>query len=545
MNEKLPGIVVTGASGFVGRHFLASAAGRYRLFCLARRSQQEAAIPEYENMHWTQVDVARWDTMRNLVKCIKEHGGADYVLHLAGYYDFHNMENPEYERTNVQGTRNTLKLARQLGIKRFIFASSLAACSFPAPGTSIDEDSLPDATFAYARSKRLGEQMIREEAEWFPSAIVRMAAVYSDWCEYPPLYVFLRTWLSRSWNSRILGGHGDSSVTYIHIQDLLKLFHRIIERNDSLPRVGVYNASPNNTTSHRELYAAATRYFYGETPPPRCLPKWVCRPGVELRFRLGRLAGKPPFEAPWMTEYIDRQLRVDSSRTQAALEWSPTARLDICRRLLLMIENMKSHGEVWLQRNEEALHRVARRPNLVIADALEEAREQLVERIRAEITDPHHAERFRRYREMDPETLRWFLMLVYQVLVTSARLRDKRLMRQYAHMIALRRHGEGVAADRVKDVLTTVGNIIATELQARPALAGLGQHIHDNVSLSIQLACDAVDDTYEMIRDQALDPEDRFDGIELPANASDLQHMISQIEEICEDTLPARMWTAK
>ena len=27
MNESLPGLVVTGASGFVGRHFLASAAG--------------------------------------------------------------------------------------------------------------------------------------------------------------------------------------------------------------------------------------------------------------------------------------------------------------------------------------------------------------------------------------------------------------------------------------------------------------------------------------------------------------------------------------
>ena len=46
MDEKLPGMVVTGASGFVGRHFLASAGGRYRLFCLARRSRQEAAIPD-------------------------------------------------------------------------------------------------------------------------------------------------------------------------------------------------------------------------------------------------------------------------------------------------------------------------------------------------------------------------------------------------------------------------------------------------------------------------------------------------------------------
>ncbi len=302
MNENLPGLVVTGASGFVGRHFLASAAGRYRLFCLARRSRQEAGIMDYPDMQWTQVDVARWDTLREVIRCIKNHGGADYVLHLAGYYDFHNIENPEYERTNVNGTRNVLKMARQLGVKRFIFASSLAACRFPERDNPINEDTPADATFAYAESKFKGEQLILKDAEWFPSAIVRMAAVYSDWCEYPPMYVMLRTWLSECWNARILGGRGESAVPYIHIQDLLKLFHRIIEISEKLPRTAVYNASPNTIATHRELYEAATRYFYGETLPPHCMPKWLCRPGIGLRYWLGRLRGTPPHEAPWMVE---------------------------------------------------------------------------------------------------------------------------------------------------------------------------------------------------------------------------------------------------
>lgn len=545
MNENLPGIVVTGASGFVGRHFLASAAGRYRIFCLARRSRQEAAIPEYEDMHWSQVDVARWDTMRDALRCIKEHGGADYVLHLAGYYDFHNMENPEYDRTNVQGTRNALKLARQLGVKRFIFASSLAACRFPAAGESVNEDSPADADFAYARSKRKGEELIHADAEWFPSSIVRMAAVYSDWCEYPPVYVFLSTWLSKAWNSRILGGHGDSAVTYIHIQDLLKLFHRIIERSDELPRVGIYNASPNHTTSHRELYEAATRFFYGQTLPARFMPKWLCGPGVRLRYGIGRLLKKPPFEAPWMTAYIDNQLRVDASRTQTELDWAPSPRLDISHRLLLMIENMKSHGEVWRQRNEEALHRIARRPNLVIADNLEEQREKMIDRVIAEIRSPGNAKRFLHYQAMDAETLRWFMQLVYQVLITSARTRDRRLMRQYAQMIAVRRHSEGISAEQVQDALICIGSIIAEELRRLPETADLGQQIYDNVSLSFQLASDGVADAYEMMEDQALEFADRYDGIEFPATAGDLQHMVRQLMDVCEDTLPARLWQGK
>ena len=111
MDVNLPGIVVTGASGFIGRNFLEAMSDRFRLFCMARRSQKEAGIPKHDNINWTQVDIAKWDTLRDVVRCIKNNGGADYVIHLAGYYDFSNKDNPEYERTNVNGTRNVLKLA--------------------------------------------------------------------------------------------------------------------------------------------------------------------------------------------------------------------------------------------------------------------------------------------------------------------------------------------------------------------------------------------------------------------------------------------------
>ena len=58
-------------------------------------------------------------------------------------------------------------------------------------------------------------------------------------------------------------------------------------------------------------------------PVPGLHPRWLCCPGVSLRFWLGRLGGKPPFEAPWMVAYIDKQLQVDSTRTQAALAGRP------------------------------------------------------------------------------------------------------------------------------------------------------------------------------------------------------------------------------
>lgn len=536
MDAKLPGIVVTGASGFVGRHFLASAVGRYRLFCLARRSRREVGIPEHENMRWSQVDVANWDTLRGVVSCIKEHGGASIVLHLAGYYDFHNMAHPEYERTNVLGTRNVLKMAGQIGIERFMFASSLAACRFPPTGSVIDEDSVCDADFAYAQSKHRGEEMIRECADQFPSVIVRMAAIFSDWCEYPPLYVFLRTWLSDGWNARILGGRGLSAVPYLHISDLVALFHRIIEQQGSLARVAVVNASPNHCTNHLQLFEAATRDYFGETIEPRLMPRALAAVGVQLRWWLGRLLGKPPFEAPWMMRYIDKQLNVNATRSHELLGWEPTPRFDVARRLLLMIENMKSRREIWTERNEAALRRVADRPNLRIAKVLDDLREDLVETIVQTVSDPSNTGRFCSSPNMDQEVLRGLVRLLYQVLVTAVRTRDRQLVRHYAQILAMRRRDEGFTVTQVQAFLTMVGDTITRSLRQDPDLVGQEQSIHDHVQLGFQLAVDGAEDAYDALGQglpQALGGQ--YGGIELPSDAGDLERLVHQLEDVCGD----------
>ncbi|MDY6974436.1 MAG: NAD-dependent epimerase/dehydratase family protein, partial [Thermodesulfobacteriota bacterium] len=192
-----PGIVVTGASGFIGRHFVIAVSRQFRLFCLARRTQKEAGVPKDENIHWVQVDISNRKDLQDISKYVIDRGGADYVLHLAGYYDFSQEENPAYEMTNVVGTSNVLELAETLRARRFLFSSSLAACKFPARDQMVTEESPADADFPYAISKRKGEDIIREYSNRLPSTIIRLAAVFSDWCEYPPLYMLLKAWLSR------------------------------------------------------------------------------------------------------------------------------------------------------------------------------------------------------------------------------------------------------------------------------------------------------------------------------------------------------------
>ena len=94
---------------------------------------------------------------------------------------------------------------------------------------------LLDAKFEYAVSKRIGEEMVQKYSKFFPTAIIRLAAIYSDWCEYGRLYNFLITWLSKSWKSNILAGKGDAAVPYLHITNLNTIFYKIIKNTKNLP----------------------------------------------------------------------------------------------------------------------------------------------------------------------------------------------------------------------------------------------------------------------------------------------------------------------
>ena len=105
----LPAIIVTGASGFVGRHVLEQLRDDHRIFGIARRSQRRAGVEEHPNITWLEADIAERAQLEAVFRTIGESGGADYVIHLAAYYDFTGVDHPEYMRTNVTGVWNPLE----------------------------------------------------------------------------------------------------------------------------------------------------------------------------------------------------------------------------------------------------------------------------------------------------------------------------------------------------------------------------------------------------------------------------------------------------
>ena len=494
---KRPRVLVTGASGFIGRHLLDAIKEDWIVYGLARRSQARCGAPVHDNIRWFQADIGDREALDRVFATIRHDGPLDLVLHLAAHYDFTGEDHPEYWRTNVEGLRNVLEQCRIAPPRRFIFSSSVAACSFPRRGEAVDETSPPDGEHVYAVTKRLGEQMLDEYRRHFPSIIVRCAAIFSDWCEYPPLYFLLETWLSNSWNRRVLGGRGESAIPYLHIKDAVSFFSTVFDRAGELSHGEVLLCSPDGAISQRELFLATTDYCLGAPLRPIPMPRFLCGPGLWMLNLLGKLVGQEVFLKPWMARYIDRKLTVDARHTRERLHWRPRARLEILRRIPFLVDHRISDPIEWHRRNRAALHEIRLARHLKIHAMLERHEEEIVEEMTRRLTAPGFRSRFPTYQTLEQDDLAWNTRVALHNLSSAIQLRQKPLFVAYCRELARRRYESGFGAEEVAEALDQLEKVCREVLARDPEFPEVADRIEQCLTMTIRYGQDQIEDFYE------------------------------------------------
>jgi nucleoside-diphosphate-sugar epimerase len=491
----LPRLILTGASGFVGRHLLEAICDDWKVYGIARRSQARCGAPVHPNLTWFQVDIGDREALAEVFGKIRAAGGADVVVHLAAHYDFTGEEHPEYFRTNVDGLRNTLDLSAECGIEQFFFSSSVAACELPARGRTLDETSPPDGRHIYAQTKRIGETMVRGYKDRFTPVILRFAAMFSDWCEYPPLYMFLETWLSPAWNRRMLGGKGESAVPYLHVADAVALLARLLERRKDWKPSEVFVASPDGATSHRALFDATMSHEAPESVDPILIPRPLCGPGMLLRDLAGRLTGARPFERPWMAEYIDTVMAIDASKTRARTGWAPRERLEILRRLPFLLENRSMYPLDWHALNRAAMKKVHVPQNLRLYQLLERHQPELVE----EYTKALQEAGFPSYRQLSDEDHEWHHRMILRQLLNAVRTQDRHVLVAYCGDLAERRYRQGYAVEELCGAIEALESVCTSVLARDPDSRSLALEIRDDVTTPLKWGVDRIQETYETL----------------------------------------------
>ena len=129
-------IVVTGAGGCIGSWILAIL-HRSNIPCVAidlseERTRLELLLgEEASKIKWHKCDITDFNSLKKIILSYEPCA----IIHLAGLQVPFCAANPALgARVNVEGTINILEIAKEVNIKRTVYASSVAALGMPPKG---------------------------------------------------------------------------------------------------------------------------------------------------------------------------------------------------------------------------------------------------------------------------------------------------------------------------------------------------------------------------------------------------------------------------
>ncbi|MFM8717702.1 MAG: NAD-dependent epimerase/dehydratase family protein, partial [Spartobacteria bacterium] len=172
--------IVTGALGFIGSHLVDA---------LLADGHEVLGIDDLSTGRLKNLDAARTQAgfrflekdIRSLSKSDLPFTQCDWFFHLAGRADLvPSIVNPEdYFQVNVDGTFRALQLARELGVKRFLYTASSTCYGiphiYPTPESTPCKPEHP-----YALTKLMGEELVMHwhRVYQLPALSLRLFNVY-------------------------------------------------------------------------------------------------------------------------------------------------------------------------------------------------------------------------------------------------------------------------------------------------------------------------------------------------------------------------------
>lgn len=161
-------ILVTGASGFVGR---------YLVNHLSKTDEVIACVRKKSNLLPSSVQ----QTVSSSFFDLAIPKDTDVIVHLAGIAHNKNNSVDEFKRINVDGTLELARKALESNIKRFIFISSIGVNGNSTHGKAFTEQDTPNPTNDYTKSKYEAEKALAKlfENTNIDLVIIRPPLIYA------------------------------------------------------------------------------------------------------------------------------------------------------------------------------------------------------------------------------------------------------------------------------------------------------------------------------------------------------------------------------
>jgi nucleoside-diphosphate-sugar epimerase len=301
-------VLVTGANGFVGQSLCPVLLGAGHEVVAAIRHDTAPELPA-------------------AVKCINVGSltlgtywrdaldGVDAIVHLAARTHVMDeaADNPEmaYRQLNVEVTRRLANEAALLGVKRFIFLSSIKVNGERTDGAPFTQDDPAAPEDAYGRTKRDAEIELTRGTEGTSTetCILRAPLVYGPGVKGN----FLKLLGAVAAGKLLPLGMIDNRRSLIYVGNLSSAIATALTHPDAAGQIYLVSDGEDLSTA-----ALVVRMAKALGTPPRLLPV----PAAILRLA-GRLTGRGP-----VISRLTGSLQVDSNPLRQNLGWKPPFSVD-------------------------------------------------------------------------------------------------------------------------------------------------------------------------------------------------------------------------
>jgi len=236
-------IFITGGAGYVGSILVPKLLNKgYEVTVIDLMIYGEEVLPSHDHLNAIKGDIRDTDLMRRIIP------GHDAVIHLACISNDPSFElNPDLGKSiNLDPFEPMVQIAKEHGVKRFIYASSSSVYGIKEEPNVTEEMSLEPLT-DYSKFKAECEKILKKyESDDFTAMTIRPATV----CGYSPrlrldLTVnILTNFAINKGFIKVFGG--EQKRPNIHIQDMTELYCLLLELPSEKIQGKIFNAGYEN-----------------------------------------------------------------------------------------------------------------------------------------------------------------------------------------------------------------------------------------------------------------------------------------------------------
>lgn len=327
-------ILITGASGFIGKHLavhLARKGNDVRVLIRPSANQSGLNIPNCTIFYGDVLDV------KSIQTAMKD---CEQVYHLAAFAKVWDKDSEKPYKVNYIGTKNILDAAIESGVKRVLLTSTAGV--FPPATSGLVNEETPrmlQLHTEYERTKHLSEELALSYLS------KGLEVVLSNPCKvFGPGPIddsnsatrMIRDYILGKW--KIIPGDGNAPANYVFVEDVVNAMEILMNHAQSGEQyiIGANNATFNEFFGAIRKLSAVNKKLYH-------LPVWAIRLVAEIELAKAKLFGLKPLITPEWVRKIPYSWAKDTQKIRTFADYQPKS---LEEGIQLTIQWLKSEKEI-------------------------------------------------------------------------------------------------------------------------------------------------------------------------------------------------------